>query len=111
MENQNINEIYSSAMDEIGKSSTSEKLQELKIKFLAKKSVLMSLLSTLGSLPPEERKEMGQNNILQFPFPPLPREGSEARLPPDRSILREGAEHFRANMPLRLHRQPLPDHK
>lgn len=60
MENQNINEIYSSAMDEIGKSSTSEKLQELKIKFLAKKSVLMSLLSTLGSLPPEERKEMGQ---------------------------------------------------
>ncbi len=60
MENQNINEIYSSAMDEIGKSSTSEKLQELKIKFLAKKSVLMSLLSALGSLPPEERKEMGQ---------------------------------------------------
>ncbi len=60
MENQNINEIYESAMDEIGESSTSEKLQELKIKFLAKKSVLMSLLSTLGSLPPEERKEMGQ---------------------------------------------------
>ena len=60
MENQNINEIYQSAMDEIGESSTSEKLQELKIKFLAKKSVLMSLLSTLGSLPPEERKEMGQ---------------------------------------------------
>ena len=60
MENQNINEIYRSAMDEIGESSTSEKLQELKIKFLAKKSVLMSLLSTLGSLPPEERKEMGQ---------------------------------------------------
>ena len=60
MENQNINEIYSSAMDEISSSSTSEKLQELKIKFLAKKSVLMSLLSTLGSLPPEERKEMGK---------------------------------------------------
>lgn len=60
MENQNINEIYSSAMDEISSSSTSEKLQELKIKFLAKKSVLMSLLSTLGNLPPEERKEMGK---------------------------------------------------
>ena len=60
MENQNINEIYQNAMVEIDKSSTSDKLQELKIKFLAKKSVLMSLLSTLGSLPPEERKEMGQ---------------------------------------------------
>lgn len=60
MENQNVNEIYESAMSEIGESSTSEKLQELKIKFLAKKSVLMSLLSTLGTLPPEQRKEMGQ---------------------------------------------------
>ena len=60
MENQNINKIYDQAMDEISSSSTSEKLQELKIKFLAKKSVLMSLLSTLGSLPPEERKAMGQ---------------------------------------------------
>ncbi|MBO5577981.1 MAG: phenylalanine--tRNA ligase subunit alpha [Bacilli bacterium] len=60
MENQNINEIYQNAMVEIDESSTSDKLQELKIKFLAKKSVLMSLLSTLGSLPPEERKEMGQ---------------------------------------------------
>lgn len=60
MENQNVNEIYESAMNEINESSSSEKLQELKIKFLAKKSVLMSLLSTLGSLPPEERKTMGQ---------------------------------------------------
>ena len=60
MENQNIKEIYESAMDEIGGSDSSDKLQELRIKFLAKKSVLMSLLSTLGSLPPEERKEMGQ---------------------------------------------------
>jgi phenylalanyl-tRNA synthetase alpha chain len=60
MENQNVNEIYESAMNEINDSSSSEKLQELKIKFLAKKSVLMSLLSTLGSLPPEERKTMGQ---------------------------------------------------
>ena len=60
MENQNVNQIYENAMSEIDESSTSEKLQELKIKFLAKKSVLMSLLSSLGSLPPEERKEMGQ---------------------------------------------------
>ena len=60
MENQNINEIYQNAMNEINDSDSSDRLQELKIKFLAKKSVLMSLLSTLGSLPPEERKEFGQ---------------------------------------------------
>ena len=60
MADQNINEIYESALKEISTSSSSEKLQELKIKFLAKKSVLMSLLATLGSLPPEERRAMGQ---------------------------------------------------
>ena len=60
MENLNINQIYEEAMSEINESSSSDKLAELKIKFLAKKSVLMSLLSTLGSLPPEQRKEFGQ---------------------------------------------------
>ena len=60
MENTNINQIYEEAIEEVSSSTTSEKLQELRIKFLAKKSVLMSLLATLGSLPPEERKAMGQ---------------------------------------------------
>ena len=60
MENQNINEIYQSAMNEIEASTTSERLQELKIKFLAKKSVLMLLIATLGTMPPEQRREMGQ---------------------------------------------------
>ena len=60
MQTENINQIYDEAQSEIKSSSTSEKLQELKIKFLAKKSVLMSLLSQLGQLPPEERKEFGQ---------------------------------------------------
>ncbi len=60
MKENNIAEIYEEASSEIEKTTTSERLQELKIKFLAKKSVLMSLLSELGSLPPEERKEFGQ---------------------------------------------------
>ena len=61
MENKNINEIYSLAMNEIQQSEDTSKLQELKIKFLAKKSVLSSLMSELANLPPEERKEFGKN--------------------------------------------------
>lgn len=61
MEKENIVQIYQDAEKEVKESTTSEKLQELKIKFLAKKSVLMSLLSSLGSLPPEERKAFGQS--------------------------------------------------
>ena len=60
MEKEIVTQISTEAKEEIAKASTSERLQELKIKFLAKKSVLMSLLSQLGSLPPEERKNFGQ---------------------------------------------------
>ena len=60
MDKENLTSIYEEAKSDVEKSSTSERLQELKIKFLAKKSVLMTLLSELGKLPPEERKEFGQ---------------------------------------------------
>ena len=60
MKNEAVIAIYEEAQQEIASTTTSERLQELKIKFLAKKSVLMSLLSELGKLPPEERKEFGQ---------------------------------------------------
>lgn len=61
MENNNINEICEHAMSEIEESNDSNKLQELKIKFLAKKSVLSSLMSELSKMPPEERKEFGKS--------------------------------------------------
>ena len=60
MKNEAVTEIFEEAQREIASTTTGERLQELKIKFLAKKSVLMSLLSELGKLPPEERKEFGQ---------------------------------------------------
>ncbi len=60
MKNETVIEILEEANTEIASASTSERLQELKIKFLAKKSVLMSLMSELGKLPPEERKSFGQ---------------------------------------------------
>ena len=60
MKNESVNNILEEAKTDVASASTSERLQELKIKFLAKKSVLMSLMSELGKLPPEERKEFGQ---------------------------------------------------
>ena len=55
-----IGEVYSEAMKDIKSVLGLDKLQELKVKYLAKKSILMTLLSGLGALPPEERKEAGQ---------------------------------------------------
>ena len=60
MEKENLTIICQEAKSDVSNATTSERLQELRIKFLAKKSVLMSLLSELGKLPPEERKEYGQ---------------------------------------------------
>lgn len=61
MEKEKITKIYEDAEREVSEIDSSEKLQETKVKFLAKKSVLMSLLSSLGLLPPEERKSFGQS--------------------------------------------------
>ncbi|HEV09024.1 MAG TPA: phenylalanine--tRNA ligase subunit alpha, partial [Sulfurihydrogenibium azorense] len=43
-------------------------LNEIRIKYLGKKGVITSILKTLGSLKPEERKEVGQlaNSIKEF---------------------------------------------
>ena len=61
MEKEIVLKIYEDAEKEVNEVTLSEKLQELKIKYLAKKSVLMSLFSKLGSMSPEERKEFGQS--------------------------------------------------
>ena len=55
-----VSEVYSEAMKDIKSVFGLDKLQELKVKYLAKKSIIMTLLSGLGALPPEERKEAGQ---------------------------------------------------
>ncbi len=43
-------------------------LNEIRVKYLGKKGVITSILKTLGSLPPEERKEVGQlaNSVKEF---------------------------------------------
>ena len=58
--NERINEIVNEALDLISQASTSDDVQNIRNQFLSKKSELMSLMSTLGNLSPEERKTVGQ---------------------------------------------------
>jgi phenylalanyl-tRNA synthetase alpha chain len=63
MERITISDILSEALKEINElnlNSTSEQIQEVRNKYLSKKSVLMGIMQTLGSLPTEERKKVGQ---------------------------------------------------
>ncbi len=69
MVNQNLELILNEALKQVNdlkKESSMQELMEIKNKYLAKKSELMSILSTLGKLPPEERKTLGQEvNIVK----------------------------------------------
>ena len=58
--NERINEIVNEALNFISQASTSDDVQNIRNQFLSKKSELMSLMSTLGNLSPEERKTVGQ---------------------------------------------------
>lgn len=60
MKNEKLIEIVSKAKNAVKEALTSEELNELRIRFLSKKSELMSLMSTLSSLSIEERKSFGQ---------------------------------------------------
>ena len=59
MESEKLELIASEAEQEIEQAETSEQLNEIRNKYLSKKSYLMSLMSTLGSMEPEQRKEFG----------------------------------------------------
>ena len=58
--NERISQIVDEALSLIEKASTSDEIQNIRNQFLSKKSELMSLMSQLGSLTPEERKSFGQ---------------------------------------------------
>ena len=55
-----INEILNNALDLISNAQTSADIIEIRNKFLAKKSELTSLMSTLGNVDKEERKQIGE---------------------------------------------------
>ena len=55
-----LNEIKEKAMNRIKDAKNSDELMEVRNVFLSKKSELMSMMSTLGQMEAEVRKEMGQ---------------------------------------------------
>ena len=60
MANEKIKNIVADAKKALSEAFSSEHLQEIRNRFLSKKSELMSLMSNLGSLSIEERKELGK---------------------------------------------------
>ena len=60
MNNEKINQILNEAKESLAKVFSLDSLQEIRNRYLSKKSELMSLMSLLGQMSPEERKEFGQ---------------------------------------------------
>ena len=60
MDHSKIDEILENAKKEVENADSTDSINAIRNKYLAKKSELMSLLATLGSLSPEDRKSFGQ---------------------------------------------------
>jgi len=111
MKNPKLLEIRENAVKDINEASTSNELAELRNRYLSKKSELMSLMSTLGQLPPEERKDAGAEinsvrveitSLLEEKFARLAKEEQDAKLKaeqidislPSRELSRGGQNPF-----------------
>ena len=55
-----LKNILEEAKDQLGKASTLQDAEDARVKFLGKKGALTEILRSMGSLAPEERKELGQ---------------------------------------------------
>ena len=60
MEDQKVNEIVDHALDEIEKADKGDVINNIRNNYLAKKSELMGMMSKLGQMSPEERKDFGK---------------------------------------------------
>ena len=66
MSTDDVSEIVSAASAEISDCNSPEELEQLRVKFLGRKSRIIALLKGLKDLPPEERKAVGkQTNIAK----------------------------------------------
>ena len=54
-----LKELEINSVKEIYSAPDSAALNDIRVRYLGKKGLLTAVLSTLGSLPPEERKEIG----------------------------------------------------
>ena len=68
MDQTKVDEILENAKQDIASADSTDRINDIRNKYLAKKSELMALMSTLGSLNPEERKSFGQklNEVRTF---------------------------------------------
>ena len=60
MEDKKLNEIVDHALDEIEKADKGDVINNIRNNYLAKKSELMGMMSKLGQMSPEERKDFGK---------------------------------------------------
>jgi len=63
-----LNEIRNMTDETLGAASTAAEVEALRVKVLGRKGEMTQLLKSLGTLPPEERKEVGKkaNEIRDF---------------------------------------------
>lgn len=63
-----LEQIKSSATDDLRKIKTQQDIENFKVKYLGKKGALTSILKQMGTLSPEERPKMGQlsNDVRNF---------------------------------------------
>ena len=68
MDNKKVDEILENAEKDLQEADSLDSINNIRNKYLAKKSELMALMSTLGSLSPDERKSFGQrlNEVRNF---------------------------------------------
>ena len=63
-----LEQIKSSATDDLQKVKTQQDIENFRVKYLGKKGALTSILKQMGTLSPEERPKMGQlsNDVRNF---------------------------------------------
>lgn len=63
-----LEQIKSSAIDDLQKVKTQQDIENFRVKYLGKKGALTSILKQMGALSPEERPKMGQlsNDVRNF---------------------------------------------
>ncbi len=59
MKNEKLQQILKEARADIEAAQNSEDISNCRNKYLAKKSELSGMMSVIGTLPPEERKDFG----------------------------------------------------
>ena len=69
---QELKELRDGALRDVADAETEEKLEELRVRHLGRKSQLRSIMRAIGSAAPEERPALGQAASIQANQPTFP---------------------------------------